>query len=171
MKLFLVIEPVGAPFFLLISDSDCPQMVWFGEEGDFLGSIPQRDQLGRTSIISLCLRDPVAEEVELSPWALPNHNCFFLSVIRYIDLLFKIITELVNMVSGCKTKGMLLQKLHSNYISMTISLSFCIFYVSSFVFSHPPFSAALSSVQDSQVLCSPVFVEKLWLRDGPYSKF
>lgn len=108
-------------------------VVW-GRRG-FLGKRPPKEQLlGRTNIISLCLRDPVAEEVELSPWTLPNHNCFFLSVIRYIDLLFKIIIELVNMASGCKTKGMLLQKLRSNCISMTISLSFCIFYVSSFFF-------------------------------------
>jgi len=60
--------------------------------------------LGRTIVVPLCPRVPVAEEMEQSPQTLPNHNSFFLSVIRYIDLLFKTITELVNMVSGCKTK-------------------------------------------------------------------
>lgn len=99
--------------------------------------------------------------MELCPQTLANHKCLFLSVIRYIDLLFRIIIELVNMLAGCKTKDLLLQKFPSNCISMIkVSLSFYIFYASSFIFFHPPFSATLSSVQDSQVLFSPLFVEK-----------
>lgn len=44
---------------------------------------------------------------------------FFLSVIRHIDLLYKMVMELVNMVSGCKTNDLLLQKFPSNCVSMT----------------------------------------------------
>lgn len=125
-------------------------MLWWGK-GDFQGSVCPRGQLLSRTVVTLDLKALVAEGVELSPCLLPNHSYFFLSVIRYIDRLFKIIIELVNVASEYKTQDLVLHKFFSNCIAMTIRYfsHSASFYISSFNFLHPPFSSSLSSVQDS----------------------
>lgn len=92
-----------------------------GGRRGFLGKCPPvGTAAGQTPLSSPC----VPESLWLKKWSCLYEyylttTVFFLSVIRYIDLLFKMVMELVNMVSGCKTNDLLLQKFPSNCVSMT----------------------------------------------------